>query len=149
MFSFLFKLVEVLTEYFTNVEEESIRDNFVVVYELLDEMMDNGYPQTTEFKILKEFIKTESFELKKDKKPETPNFNVVTTVSNLVSWRLDGIKYKKNEVFLDVIEKLNMLIGAQGNVIKSEIVGTVKVKCMLSGMPELKLGLNDKAFFEA
>jgi AP-1 complex subunit mu len=44
VFSFLFKLVEVLTEYFTNVEEESIRDNFVVVYELLDEMMDNGYP---------------------------------------------------------------------------------------------------------
>ena len=61
IFSFLFKLVEVLTEYFTNVEEESIRDNFVVVYELLDEMMDNGYPQTTEVKILKEFIKTESF----------------------------------------------------------------------------------------
>lgn len=65
IFSFLFKLVEVLTEYFTNVEEESIRDNFVVVYELLDEMMDNGYPQTTEVKILKEFIKTESFQLKK------------------------------------------------------------------------------------
>jgi len=60
---------------------------------------------------LKEFIKTESFELKKDKKPEPPNFNVVTTVSNMVSWRSDGIKYKKNEVFLDVIEKLNMIIG--------------------------------------
>jgi AP-1 complex subunit mu len=44
VFAFLYKLVEVLTEYFTNVEEESIRDNFVVVYELLDEMMDNGYP---------------------------------------------------------------------------------------------------------
>lgn len=65
VFSFLFRLVEVLQEYFTSVEEESIRDNFVIVYELLDEMMDNGYPQNTEFKILKEFIKTESFELKK------------------------------------------------------------------------------------
>lgn len=42
-----------------------------------------------------------------------------------------------------------MLIGCQGNVIKSEIIGKVQVKCMLSGMPELKLGLNDKAFFEA
>ena len=73
----------------------------------------------------------------------------MTTVSNIVSWRPEGIKYKKNEVFLDVIEKLNMLIGGSGNVIKSEIIGQVKVKCMLSGMPELKLGLNDKAFFEA
>jgi len=42
-----------------------------------------------------------------------------------------------------------MLIGPQGNVIKSEIIGQLKVKCSLSGMPELKLGLNDKAFFEA
>ncbi|CAD8105829.1 unnamed protein product [Paramecium sonneborni] len=149
IFSFLFRLVQVLQEYFVNVEEESIRDNFVVVYELLDEMLDNGYPQTTEFKILKEFIKTESFQLKEKKQPEQTNFNVVALVSNKISWRKEGIKYKKNEVFLDVIEKLNILIGQQGNVIKSEIIGQVQVKCMLSGMPELKLGLNDKAFFEA
>jgi AP-1 complex subunit mu len=31
--------------------------------------------------------------------------------------------YKKNEVFLDVIEKVNMIIGNQGNVIKSEVLG--------------------------
>lgn len=51
---FLHKIVEVLTEYFKELEEESIRDNFVVIYELLDEMMDFGYPQTTESKILQE-----------------------------------------------------------------------------------------------
>jgi hypothetical protein len=49
--------------YFKEVQEESIRDNFVIVYELLDEMMDNGYPQTTDFKLLSKFIKTESYEL--------------------------------------------------------------------------------------
>lgn len=42
------------TEYFKVLEEESIRDNFVIIYELLDEMMDFGYPQTTESKILQE-----------------------------------------------------------------------------------------------
>lgn len=51
---FLHKLVEVFTEYFKVLEEESIRDNFVIIYELLDEMMDFGYPQTTESKILQE-----------------------------------------------------------------------------------------------
>ncbi len=51
---FLHKLVQVFTEYFKELEEESLRDNFVIVYELLDEMMDFGYPQTTEPKILKE-----------------------------------------------------------------------------------------------
>ena len=48
---------------------------------------------------------------------------MVTAVSNKISYRGEGIKYKKNEVFLDVVEKLNMLIGSQGNVIKSEIIG--------------------------
>lgn len=52
---FLHKIVEVFTEYFKELEEESIRDNFVVIYELLDEMMDFGYPQTTESKILQEY----------------------------------------------------------------------------------------------
>lgn len=46
--------VKVLQEYFKELEEESIRDNFVLIYELLDEIMDFGYPQTTESKILKE-----------------------------------------------------------------------------------------------
>ena len=58
VFTFLHTLVAVLESYFKDVQEESIRDNFVVVYELLDEMMDNGYPQTTEIKLLKGFIKT-------------------------------------------------------------------------------------------
>lgn len=51
---FLHKLASVLEEYFKELEEESIRDNFVIIYELLDEMMDFGYPQTTESKILQE-----------------------------------------------------------------------------------------------
>ena len=63
IFSLMYKMIDVFKEYFNELEEESIRDNFVVIYELLDEMLDNGYPQTTEHKILKEFIKTESHEL--------------------------------------------------------------------------------------
>ena len=46
--------LQVFQEYFREIEEESIRDNFVLIYELLDEVMDFGYPQTTESKILKE-----------------------------------------------------------------------------------------------
>ncbi|KAE8716558.1 AP-1 complex subunit mu-1 [Hibiscus syriacus] len=49
---FLHRLVDVFKHYFEELEEESLRDNFVVVYELLDEIMDFGYPQYTEAKIL-------------------------------------------------------------------------------------------------
>ena len=48
---------QVLNAYFNKVNEETIRDNFVVTYELLDEMMDFGYPQSTEPKILKEYVR--------------------------------------------------------------------------------------------
>ena len=51
---FLHKLIYVFREYFKELMEESIRDNFVVIYELLDEMMDFGYPQISESKILQE-----------------------------------------------------------------------------------------------
>jgi Adaptor complexes medium subunit family len=44
---------------------------------------------------------------------------------------------------------LNLLVGSNGAVLHSEIVGAVKMKSFLSGMPELKLGLNDKLLFES
>merc|ERR1712050_306403 len=72
-----------------------------------------------------------------------------TAVTNAVSWRSEGIKHKKNEIFLDVVEKLNLLVSANGSVLRSEILGALKMKSYLSGMPELKLGLNDKLLFEA
>lgn len=139
---FLHKIVEVFTEYFKELEEESIRDNFVVIYELLDEIMDFGHPQTTESKILQEYITQESHQLQVQARPPI-------AVTNAVSWRSEGIRYRKNEVFLDVVESLNLLVSSTGNVLRSEILGAVKMKCYLSGMPELRLGLNDKVMFEA
>lgn len=52
-------------------------------------------------------------------------------------------------MFLDVIESLNLLVNSNGNVLRSEILGAIKMKCYLSGMPELRLGLNDKVMFES
>ncbi|KAI9223744.1 putative clathrin assembly protein AP47 [Blastocladiella britannica] len=142
IFLFLQRVTEVFAEYFKEVEEESIRDNFVIIYELLDEMMDFGYPQTTESKILREYITQESHKLDIGTRPPM-------AVTNAVSWRPEGIKYRKNEVFLDVVESVNMLVAPNGNVLRSEVLGAVKMRCYLSGMPELKLGLNDKVMFDA
>lgn len=97
-------------------------------------------------KVLKEYIKTEAHKMNKEEK--ITDIKVPTAASNAVSWRPEGIKHPKNEVFLDVIERLNILVSANGNVLRSEILGSVKMKSFLSGMPELKLGLNDKVLFE-
>jgi len=141
VFSFLHKLVQVFKEYFKELEEESIRDNFVLIYELLDELMDFGYPQTTETKILQEYITQQSHKLESAVRPPP-------AVTNAVSWRPEGLKYRKNEVFLDVIESVDLLVNQNGNVLRSEIIGSVKMKVYLTGMPELRLGLNDKVLFE-
>lgn len=142
IFAFLHKIVTVFSEYFKELEEESIRDNFVIIYELLDELMDFGYPQTTDGKILQEFITQESHKV--ELQPRLP-----LAVTNAVSWRSEGVRYRKNEVFLDVIESVNLLANAGGSVLRSEIVGAIKMRVYLSGMPELRLGLNDKVLFES
>jgi AP-1 complex subunit mu len=141
-FQFLYSILDTFKKYFGEIREESIRDNFVIIYELLDECMDHGYPQTTDSDILKEFITTESHRSEAPPKPPM-------ALTNAVSWRSEGIKHKKNEIFLDVVEKLNLLVSSNGTVLHSEVLGGVEMKSFLSGMPELKLGLNDKLMYEA
>lgn len=49
-------------------------------------------------------------------KLEVSKTKVPTTVTNAVSWRSEGIKYKKNEVFIDVIESINVLVSYTSSV---------------------------------
>ncbi|AET41623.1 Apm1p Ecym_8350 [Eremothecium cymbalariae DBVPG len=147
VFSFLHTLVDVLQEYMKVVEEESIKDNFVIIYELLDEVMDSGIPQITDTKMLRQYITQKSFKLIRSAKKKKNVVRPPSSLTTAVSWRPEGIKYKKNEAFLDVIESINMMMTQQGQVLRSEILGKVKVRSRLSGMPDLKLGLNDKGIF--
>jgi AP-1 complex subunit mu len=103
--------------------------------------LNSRYIQTTDADILKEFIMQESNKTAAAAKPPM-------ALTNAVSWRAEGIKHKKNEIFLDVVEKLNLLVSGNGTVLHSEIMGAVVMKSFLSGMPELKLGLNDKILYE-
>ena len=68
----------------------------------------------------------------------------VLQVTGAVGWRKDSIKYKKNEVFLDIVEQVNMLTSSKGNVLRCDVNGKIVMKVFLSGMPDVKLGLNDK-----
>ena len=70
---FLHRVVDTMEDYFSECSETIIKDNYVVVYEVvlkdsflkifydawkvLDEMLDNGFPLATEANILKELIK--------------------------------------------------------------------------------------------
>ena len=43
-----------------------------------------------------------------------------------------------------MVESVNLLVNSNGTVVRSEVVGALKMRTFLSGMPECKLGLNDK-----
>jgi AP-1 complex subunit mu len=105
--------------------------------------MDFGYPQITETKVLKKYITQEGYNLTVQEQIQLGN-----TTTGFVSWRPEGITYKKNELFLDVIESVNILVNSNGTVVKSDVIGTLNMRTRLSGRPELRLGLNDKALFQ-
>ena len=42
-------------------------------------------------------------------------------VTGAVGWRRDGLKYKRNEVFLDVTEKVSALVGVGGTVLRADV----------------------------
>lgn len=89
--------------------------------------------------MLKEYIRSDYHKLsnKQKKKIDVPD-----NLNETVQWRKEGIKHRKNECYMDVVEKLNMTVSESGNVIKSEVLGTLLMNTQLTGMPELKLGKN-------
>ncbi|KAK9834776.1 hypothetical protein WJX74_010210 [Apatococcus lobatus] len=145
-FQFMVQTVNVFKSYFGGeFSEQSLKSNFVLIYELLDEILDFGYPQVADSSILKQYIFQKGFVTEATKlKREQEAANSTLQVTGAVGWRKDSIRYKKNEVFLDIIETVNMLMSNKGSVLRCDVNGKVVMKVFLSGMPDVKLGLNDK-----
>ncbi|CAJ0845707.1 4787_t:CDS:2 [Entrophospora sp. SA101] len=43
---------------------------------------------------------------------------------------------------------VNLLVNTNGNVLRSEVLDAIKMRCHLSDILELRLGQNDKVIFE-
>lgn len=145
VFEFLLKMCEVMQSYFGKLSEENVKNNFVLIYELLDEILDFGYPQNTDTGILKTFITQQG--VKSATKEEQAQ--ITSQVTGQIGWRREGIKYRRNELFLDVLEYVNLLMSPQGQVLSAHVAGKVIMKSYLSGMPECKFGINDKITMES
>jgi AP-2 complex subunit mu-1 len=140
VYELIYKFIEIFKAYFNKLNIQTVIENFAVIYELIDEVCDFGYPQITEPDILRTFITTQGL-----KKMEVKQVSeIMKQVTGVVSWRKPGIKYRKNEVFLDVIESLNILMSKKGVVLNSMVNGKILMKSYLSGMPDCRFGLNDK-----
>jgi AP-4 complex subunit mu-1 len=145
-------MAKVIKDYCGVLTEESIRKNFVLIYELVDEMMDFGYPQITSTEMLKVCVHNEAsitsvagvasptsslLTLNARSKPSGAS-NIPITMASMGS---SG--NSKNEIYVDIIERLTVLFNTSGYVVNSSIDGSILMKSFLAGNPKLRLALNE------
>ncbi|KAH0785606.1 Adaptor complexes medium subunit family protein [Histomonas meleagridis] len=114
------------------------------IIELLDEMVDSGYPQSTDPEALR--LLTQRSPVSKTAARDN---QVTIMATGAISWRQPNIKYKHNEVFVDIIEKVSVLVSPSGKILDASVNGNINMRVFLSGMPECKIGFNDKVTIES
>lgn len=108
--------------------------------ELVDELVHGGYPQNTERDTVRALLGRAA---SRSAGPDQVG-SATIMATGAVSWRPPNILYKTNEVFVDVEERVTLLCTAQGKALDTVVNGVIKMKTHLSGMPECKIGFNDK-----
>ncbi|CAL9190127.1 unnamed protein product [Musa hybrid cultivar] len=145
------RIARVIKDYLGVLNEDSLRKNFVLVYELLDEVIDFGYPQTTSTEVLKSYIFNEPIEVDVARLPPlgpasmfmqgTKRMPGTAVTKSVVSTEPGG--RKREEIFVDIIEKISVTFSSSGYILTSEIDGTIQMKSYLTGNPEIRLALNE------
>uniref|UniRef100_A0A0L0NW51 MHD domain-containing protein n=1 Tax=Candidozyma auris TaxID=498019 RepID=A0A0L0NW51_CANAR len=162
IFEFLFTFAALLRHFFLKdpghqLKEEVITGNFCAIYEMLGETLQFGYPTNMEPTYLASVVpglpqpKT-GFDfhasLRKPNSEKTLERAASSAMdhsydSNMVLWRDSGIKYRRNEIFLNVDEKVNITLDNRGRCLRSFIDGVISMKTHLSGMPVCRFGFAD------
>ncbi|KAL4641093.1 AP-3 complex subunit mu-1-like [Arapaima gigas] len=136
---FLHRVAETFQDYFGECSEASIKDNVVIVYELLEEMLDNGFPLATESNILKEMIK-----------PPTILRSVVNTITGSRELGKQGVFVwvmslgSSCSMCLPVLQQLLFFAGSSN-------VGEMLPTGQLSNIPWRRAGVkytNNEAYFD-
>eukprot|EP00239_Pterosperma_sp_CCMP1384_P000351 CAMPEP_0197851156 /NCGR_PEP_ID=MMETSP1438-20131217/17406_1 /TAXON_ID=1461541 /ORGANISM="Pterosperma sp., Strain CCMP1384" /LENGTH=389 /DNA_ID=CAMNT_0043464657 /DNA_START=489 /DNA_END=1658 /DNA_ORIENTATION=- len=144
------RVAGVIKDYCGVLNEDALRKNFILVYELLDEIMDFGYVQNTTTEGLKPLIFNE---------PQTPPVAATksrtgsifsapsrnpanATQKSVVSGDSKSGK-GRDEIFVDIIEKVSVTFNASGYMLTNEIDGSIMVKSFLNGNPTVRVALNE------
>ncbi|XP_021816832.1 AP-3 complex subunit mu-like [Prunus avium] len=120
--------------------------------QLLDEMIDNGFPLTTEPNILREMIAPPNIVNKMLSVVTCNSSNMSDTLpgptSSCIPWRTADPKYANNEVYVDLVEEMDAIVKRDGVRVKCEIYGEVKVNSHLSGVPDLTLSFANPSILD-
>jgi AP-3 complex subunit mu len=146
---FLHRIADTFVLYFGNPADESaVKDNFSTAYQLLEEMVDYGWPLTTEPNALTDLIRPPTVMAKIQQAISGGSSSILSealptgTVSNM-PWRKAQVHHPNNEIYIDIVEEVDAILNAQGAVISSDVSGSIQAQSNLSGVPDLILTFND------
>lgn len=74
------------------------------------------------------FVSSDTFSLPVSQTKEEQS-QITSQVTGQIGWRREGIKYRRNELFLDVLESVNLLMSPQGAFMALLEKVTMKIKC--------------------
>lgn len=178
MLELLHRVARVIKDYCGVMNEDALRKNSILTYELLDEMLDYGYAQSTSTESLKAHVFNEPTTPSSDgvatggakagagagsKKPRG-GYGVFSSAIAAATGTAVGVGGAKrdavqrsvlatgkdkatggggarNEIFVDVVEKLNVTFNSSGHLLTSEIDGSIQIRNFLHGTPQIRLAL--------
>nr|XP_041568190.1 AP-4 complex subunit mu-1 isoform X1 [Taeniopygia guttata] len=152
---FLNRLVTLLRDFCGPLSEKSLGMNLALVGELLEELVDFGHIQTTTPEVLRSLVQSE---------PEVPKpfslldlgsvglFGAETQQSRVAPGAAAarplpparGDQPPRPELFVDVLERLSVVIAANGSPLKVEVQGEIRLKSFLPPGTELRIGLTEE-----
>ncbi|KAI9893949.1 MAG: AP-3 complex subunit mu [Vezdaea aestivalis] len=152
---FLHRFYDVLEEYLgAPLLAGKIEANYDVVAQLLGEMCDAGIVNCTEPNILRDAVEMPGWMGKffgnvslpgtapgaggPIQLVQTPTLNPQSSGSAL-PWRRANVRHTSNEMYVDVIEKLSVIMAPSGRPLSAFANGTLVFTSKLSGVPDLLL----------
>ncbi|EDO33069.1 predicted protein, partial [Nematostella vectensis] len=144
----LSRVCNLCKDYCGIINEEAIKCNLPLIYELLDEVLDFGYVQATSTEALKAYVfnQPELVENSGQSVWQCSGGNVYGTERmSLPSTAANKpvVPHKTNEIFVDLLERLTVLISPNGSILRSDIDGCIQMKSFLTGSPDVRIALTE------
>ncbi|KNC54770.1 adaptor complexes medium subunit family protein [Thecamonas trahens ATCC 50062] len=179
------RFAAVFKDYTGELSEDKLRKNFVLVYEILDEILDYGWVQSTSSDHLRAHIvnvpeaafgagegssggtsastsgkgkggikaalakfrdRAAAAAIKHGVAEPTSTAGVARTASSAAAQKPITLEHRRtggDEVFVDLLERLIVVFGKDGSIVRSQIDGSIQVKAFVNGNPHLVLALNE------
>ncbi|KAI8936640.1 hypothetical protein NX059_007039 [Plenodomus lindquistii] len=163
---FLHRVADVLEDYLGSpLLATKIEGHYHVVAQLLSEMVDGGVIACTEPNALRDVVEAPNFiksllggvglpsSTPSSMTPSATPFSMgnrssprlgptgATQAASTVPWRRANVRHTSNEMYVDIVETLNVTMSPSGRPLSALANGTIAFTAKVSGIPDLLLQL--------